>query len=91
MRYPDPECPVVAEFMETLCVRFTLGLLAVMTFGASAISQQSVAFSRSRVIRAQRKANVRLRGHPHVQLHSRFRKHARGFAVPMPVPCEASS
>jgi hypothetical protein len=30
------------------------------------------------VIRAQRKANVRLHGHPHVQLHSRFRKHARG-------------
>jgi hypothetical protein len=51
-------------------------------------SQQLVALSR--VIRAQRKANVHLRGRPHAPLRSKLHKHARGFVVPMTVPYEAS-
>jgi hypothetical protein len=60
--------------------RFTLTLLDVMTFGLSAnfaaVGCLLALASSSR----SAEANVRLRGHPHVQLHSRFRKRARGFA-----------
>ena len=69
----------------------SLGLWDVVIFGRPSIfGAAGCTLEGSRVIRAQRKANVHLRAHPCAQLRSRFRKHARGFVVPTTVPCAAS-